>query len=69
MLTFRTETTLVGYARVAVDLKARMVDYGRSHFARQYLDAFITSRYADTAADGDGEPFAEAGAGAGPCRA
>jgi hypothetical protein len=48
-LTFRSETTLAGYARAAVDLKARMVDYGRSRFAQRYMRAFLGARFARSA--------------------
>ncbi|MFG1952468.1 hypothetical protein [Micromonospora sp. NPDC048830] len=40
-MSFRTESTLAGYARATVDLRARMIDYTRSRFAQQYLKAFL----------------------------
>ncbi|MFI7493077.1 hypothetical protein ACIBXA_32365 [Micromonospora echinaurantiaca] len=40
-MTFYTETTLAGYARAAVHLKARMADYGRTAVARRYLQAYL----------------------------
>ncbi|MEU7171493.1 MULTISPECIES: hypothetical protein [Micromonospora] len=40
-MSFRSESTLAGYARAAVDLRARMTDYTRSRFAQQYLKAFL----------------------------
>ncbi|MFI7523787.1 hypothetical protein [Micromonospora globbae] len=39
-MSFRTESTLAGYALATVDLRARMTDYTRSRFAQQYLRAF-----------------------------
>ncbi|SCL20413.1 hypothetical protein GA0074692_0861 [Micromonospora pallida] len=44
-MTFHTETTLAGYARAAVHLKGRMVDYGRTSFARQYLRAYLDAAF------------------------
>ncbi|MEU1606069.1 hypothetical protein [Micromonospora matsumotoense] len=41
-MTFRSESTLAGYARAAVDLRARMTDYTRTYFAQQYLTAFLS---------------------------
>ncbi|WP_433388643.1 hypothetical protein [Micromonospora sp. KLBMP9576] len=40
-MSFRSESTLAGYARAAVDLRARMADHTRSRFAQQYLKAFL----------------------------
>ncbi|MFG2058561.1 hypothetical protein ACGFI9_31505 [Micromonospora sp. NPDC048930] len=42
-MSFRTESTLAGYARATVDLRVRMTDYTRSRFAHQYLSAFLES--------------------------
>ena len=46
-MNFLPNDTLAGYARTAVDLRARMVDYHRSPLAAQYLQAFFGSRLAD----------------------
>ncbi|MBM0260119.1 hypothetical protein [Micromonospora sp. 4G55] len=43
-MSFRTESTLAGYARAAVDLRLRMTEYSRSRFAQQYLRAFLEPR-------------------------
>jgi hypothetical protein len=51
-MSFRTESTLAGYARAAVDLKARMTDYTRGLFARQYLQAFLETRHTSPAGTG-----------------
>ncbi|RKF19137.1 hypothetical protein [Micromonospora globbae] len=40
-MSFRSESTIAGYARATVDLRARMTDYTRSRFAHQYLKAFL----------------------------
>ncbi|TWG28194.1 hypothetical protein FHX75_111345 [Micromonospora palomenae] len=45
-MSFRTESTLAGYARAAVDLRLRMTEYSRSRFAQQYLRAFLEPRLA-----------------------
>ncbi len=45
-MTFR-ETTLAGYARAAVDLKAQMYGYCHSSHAAHYLDAWTEARRAD----------------------
>jgi hypothetical protein len=37
----RTETTLAGYARAAVDLRTRMIDYHRGPLAEAYLHPFL----------------------------
>lgn len=42
-MTFRTETTLAGYARAAVDLKTRMAEYCSTVAATEYLRAFVDS--------------------------
>lgn len=49
-MSFYTETTLAGYARAAVHLKARMADYGRTALARQYLRAYLDEAFEATAA-------------------
>lgn len=49
-MTFHTETTLAGYARAAVHLKARMADYGRTPLARRYLRAYLDEAFESTAA-------------------
>ncbi|MGJ3224812.1 hypothetical protein ACQEUV_05475 [Micromonospora aurantiaca (nom. illeg.)] len=46
-MNFLPNDTLAGYARTAVDLRARMVDYHRSPLAAQYLQPFFGSRLAD----------------------
>ncbi|MGC5054649.1 hypothetical protein ACLQ2S_24720 [Micromonospora sp. DT48] len=46
-MNFLPNDTLAGYARTAVDLRARMVDYHRSPLAAQYLQAFFGSRLTD----------------------
>jgi hypothetical protein len=50
-MSFRTESTLAGYARAAIDLRARMTDYCRSRFAQQYLRAFLETRQASISPD------------------
>ncbi len=40
-MSFHRESTLAGYARTAGDVRTRMVEYARSGFARQYLEAFL----------------------------
>ena len=53
-MSFRTETTLVGYARAAVDLKTRMADYCATVDAVEYVRAFVDSlRPAAAAAGGE----------------
>jgi len=66
-LSFHTETTLVGYARAAVDLKIRMDEYARCPWLVEYLRGWLPARftdYADHDTDGDDEagqrPAAEA---------
>lgn len=54
-MSFHHEHTLAGYARAAVDLKARMVDHHRSPLAGQYLTAFLTARLAHHP-EASGEP-------------
>ncbi|MFB9238174.1 hypothetical protein ACFFWC_21900 [Plantactinospora siamensis] len=46
-MNFLPNDTLAGYARTAVDLRTRMVDYHRSQLAANYLQAFFDSRLAD----------------------
>ncbi|KAB1920953.1 hypothetical protein F8271_31545, partial [Micromonospora sp. ALFpr18c] len=46
-MNFLPNDTLAGYARTAVDLRTRMVDYHRSPLAAQYLQAFFGSRLAN----------------------
>lgn len=53
-MNFRPNDTLTGYARAAVDLRARMIDYHRTPLARQYLEAFLDSRLARNDPDYDG---------------
>ncbi len=55
-MNFRPEDTLVGYARTAVDLRTRMIDYHRSSVARWYLKAFIDSRLTRDPDDGTTPP-------------
>lgn len=49
-MTFYQETTLAGYARAAVHLKSRMVDYSRTRFAQQYLKAYLDAAFEETVA-------------------
>ncbi|GAB3147135.1 hypothetical protein GCM10027290_29940 [Micromonospora sonneratiae] len=49
-MSFYAETTLAGYARAAVHLKSRMVDYSRTRFARQYLEAYLDAAFEETVA-------------------
>jgi hypothetical protein len=53
-LNFRPNDTLAGYARTAVDLRIRMVDYHRGLLALQYLGAFLDTRMAARDPDYDG---------------
>ncbi|SCG38078.1 hypothetical protein [Micromonospora coxensis] len=53
-MSFRTEKTLAGYARAAVDLRLRMSEYSRGRFAQQYLRAWLQSRFDDDAVAGNG---------------
>jgi hypothetical protein len=56
-LTFRTEHTLTGYARTAVDLKARMREHCASLAATEYVRAFVADNWAPTPPpDADDEP-------------
>lgn len=43
-MNLRSETTLAGYARAAVDLRARMIDYHRGPLAEAYLHPFLDTR-------------------------
>jgi hypothetical protein len=47
-MNFLAHDTLAGYARTAVDLRSRMADYHHSPLARDWLDAFMSARSADT---------------------
>jgi hypothetical protein len=53
-LNFLPNDTLAGYARTAVDLRIRMVDYHRGPLAQQYLEAFLDARLARHDPDYDG---------------
>ena len=57
-MNFRPDDTLTGYARTAVDLRTRMVDYHRTGLAGQYLHAVLDTRLArhDPDHDGTGPP-------------
>ncbi len=58
-MSFHTETTLVGYARAATDLKIRMHEYARSPWLVEYLRGWLPARLprdeADDAPPGDDE--------------
>ena len=53
-MTFRTNDTLAGYARTAVDLRTDMVNYHRTVLAEQYLQSFLHTRLARHDPDFDG---------------
>ena len=46
-MSFRTETTLAGYARTAVTLKTRMDAYCHSSGGRRYLTTFAQAFHAE----------------------
>jgi hypothetical protein len=55
-MTFRTETTLAGYARAAVGMKTRMHEYCASTAGGEYARAFVETRFAGLPpADNDDE--------------
>ncbi|TDC66899.1 hypothetical protein E1258_01285 [Micromonospora sp. KC207] len=58
-MTFRTETTLAGYARAAVDMKTRMHEYCASIDGSEYTRAFVETNWAGLApTHGDDEDAA-----------
>ncbi|MEU8332194.1 hypothetical protein AB0J14_35295 [Micromonospora arborensis] len=46
-MTFRHESTLASYARAAVDLRTRMIDYTRTPLATRYINAFLDTHTND----------------------
>ncbi|MEU9505325.1 hypothetical protein AB0D32_03450 [Micromonospora sp. NPDC048170] len=54
-MTFRTETTLAGYARAAVDMKTRMHQYCTSTAGGEYTRAFLETLLASRPEDHNGE--------------
>ncbi|MGC4885755.1 hypothetical protein [Micromonospora sp. DT227] len=46
-MTFRHESTLASYARVAVDLRTRMIEYTRTPLATSYINAFLDTHTYD----------------------
>ena len=53
-MTLRTENSLAGYARAAVDLRSRMIDYHRGPLAERYLHAILADVHATVHRDIDG---------------